>query len=70
MEVDVQSFHSEILDEVVTEEGSEQSRKNAPQKPYRLSPGQDLESRGSGGLLSQSTVHAVVGMELAESSTA
>ena len=46
----------------VEEDDGEQSRRDALQKPYRLSPGQDLESRGSGGLLSRPAVHAVVGM--------
>ena len=48
--------------EPVEEDDGEQSRRDASQKPYRLSPGQDLESRGSGGLLSRTTVHAVAGM--------
>ena len=33
-------------------------RGSAPQKPYRPSPVQDSKQRGSGGLLSQLTVHA------------
>ena len=46
----------------VEEDDGEQSRRDAPQKPYRLSPEQDLESHGSGGLLSRTAVHAVAGM--------
>ena len=47
----------------VDEDELEQSRRDAPQKPYRLSPGAGSERRGSGGLLSRTAVHAVGGME-------
>jgi hypothetical protein len=45
------------------DEDGEQSRRDAPQKPYRLSPDAGSERRGSGGLLSWTAVHAVDGME-------
>ena len=47
----------------VDEDELEQSRRDAPQKPYRLSLGARSERRGSGGLLSRTAVHAVGGME-------